>query len=187
MELDGLFSGSKWQIIELISTEPKTPEEIANSLGTTVANVSQQLKLLEFAGLVKRNKIQDKRIGKPKTMLTTDGGFGYLVFSSKSVCAKTLLQFDDFQKFMCLAWTTFRDEDRTSFEDFVFKNRSVLKNIVCVETMTRSSDQVRVYLKDIPVLPKSRYGSLDFIFFKIESRKTESKKSDYPFKVIFER
>jgi DNA-binding Lrp family transcriptional regulator len=48
------IAGSKWQILKILSKNPQTPKQLADKLGTTIANVSQQLKLLEAYGFLKK-------------------------------------------------------------------------------------------------------------------------------------
>lgn len=57
--------GTKWNILEIISTKPSYPKKIADELGTTIANISQQLKLLEAYGYVKSQRV-DKGVGSRK-------------------------------------------------------------------------------------------------------------------------
>ena len=50
------ITGIKWDIIEQLSKKTLSPKELADNLNTTIANVSQQLKLLEAYGYVKKKK-----------------------------------------------------------------------------------------------------------------------------------
>lgn len=53
METEQLFSGSKFAIINEISMGPKSASDIAKKLGTSIANIDQQLKLLEAYNIIK--------------------------------------------------------------------------------------------------------------------------------------
>ena len=53
MEIESLFSSTRWEILELLSKEKLSPIELSLKINTTSANISQQLRLLELAGLVK--------------------------------------------------------------------------------------------------------------------------------------
>lgn len=50
------IAGSKWQILKILSKNPQTPKQLAEKLGTTIANMSQQLKLLEAYGFLKKTR-----------------------------------------------------------------------------------------------------------------------------------
>ncbi|MGV8168579.1 MAG: MarR family transcriptional regulator [Candidatus Nanoarchaeia archaeon] len=78
------IAGSKWQILKILSKYPQTPKQLAEKLGTTVANMSQQLKLLEAYGYLKKTradkgpegrKTRDLRVlyslVRGKTLITT--------------------------------------------------------------------------------------------------------------------
>ncbi|MFH1290666.1 MAG: winged helix-turn-helix domain-containing protein [Nanoarchaeota archaeon] len=68
MNFDEFFSSSKWQILEMIAREPASPIQIAKKIGTSVAYVSQQLKLLEAAGIVIKKRTGAAEKGKPRTI-----------------------------------------------------------------------------------------------------------------------
>jgi DNA-binding Lrp family transcriptional regulator len=61
------IAGSKWLILKILSKNPQTPKQLAEKLGTTIANMSQQLKLLEAYGFLKKvraDKGPNSRKGK---------------------------------------------------------------------------------------------------------------------------
>lgn len=60
------IAGSKWQILKILSKYPQTPKQLAERLGTTIANMSQQLKLLEAYGFLKKARA-DKGPNSRKT------------------------------------------------------------------------------------------------------------------------
>ena len=68
MEIEGLFSSGKWNLIELLAQEELSPLQLSEKIGTSVANVSQQLKLLELVGLVQTRKLPNRERGKPRTL-----------------------------------------------------------------------------------------------------------------------
>ena len=90
MELDGLFTSTKWEILSLIAREPRNPLMLAEQLGTSIANVSQQLRLLEVAGLVRKEKVSNRERGKPRTVYSLAGDLFYMVILSKDRQEKRL-------------------------------------------------------------------------------------------------
>ena len=66
MDLETLLTNTKWEIIELLSKESLSPLELSKKLNTTIANISQQLRLLETANLIKKQKTrsEERRVGK---------------------------------------------------------------------------------------------------------------------------
>jgi predicted transcriptional regulator len=67
-QMDALLTASKWEILSILSVNPSAPLEIAKTLQTSIANVSQQLRLLEAAGLIVRKKIPNSQAGKPRAL-----------------------------------------------------------------------------------------------------------------------
>jgi predicted transcriptional regulator len=66
MEFDDFLTQPKWQILELIATSPTSPVKISEDIGTSVAYVSQQLKLLEAAKIIKKERTKAFGKGKPR-------------------------------------------------------------------------------------------------------------------------
>ena len=55
-----MFTEQKWNILQCLSKDKFSPIQLAEKLNTTMANISQQLRLLEAANLVKKEKISLK-------------------------------------------------------------------------------------------------------------------------------
>jgi len=66
MEFDTFLTEPKWQILELIATNPTSPVKISEKIGTSVAYVSQQLKLLEAARIITKKRTKATKRGKPR-------------------------------------------------------------------------------------------------------------------------
>lgn len=59
---DSQITGTKWEILKELSLHPLSPKQLAENMNTTIANMSQQLKLLEAYGYVKSKRV-DKGVG----------------------------------------------------------------------------------------------------------------------------
>lgn len=55
-----LLSGSRWELLEALAKKPSSTSELAVGIGTSQANVSQQLRQLEIAGIVTKQRTQRK-------------------------------------------------------------------------------------------------------------------------------
>lgn len=60
------IQGVKWLIIKELAVGSRTPKELAQKLSTTIANVSQQLKLLEAFGYVNKKRTDAGPGGRKK-------------------------------------------------------------------------------------------------------------------------
>ncbi|MFH1399952.1 MAG: hypothetical protein ABIH41_00385 [Nanoarchaeota archaeon] len=61
-----IMTQKKWDLIGMIAQGPKTPAELAEMHGSTMTNVLQQLKIPEALGYIKKERIVEKRRGKPR-------------------------------------------------------------------------------------------------------------------------
>ena len=75
MELDSFLASPRWEILSLISERPSSPIELAEKTKTTVSFVSQQLKLLEAAQIVKKTKTGAFEKGKPRNLFSISQDF----------------------------------------------------------------------------------------------------------------
>ena len=91
MEIEGLFSSGKWNLIELLAQEELSPLQLSEKIGTSVANVSQQLKLLELVGLVQTRKLPNRERGKPRTLYSIAQDNIMVICALKNFAKKHLL------------------------------------------------------------------------------------------------
>ncbi len=66
MDYESILTGSRWEMLKSLTEGPKTATEIAESINTSLPNVSQQIKLLEAYGIVEHRKKPREKPGKPK-------------------------------------------------------------------------------------------------------------------------
>jgi len=100
METESLFSSTRWEILRALSSSKMSPMELADLLKTTPANISQQLRLLELAGLVKSEKTSNIDKGKPRILYSIAGDSAYIILASPFFTDKKLIALTSFQKFM---------------------------------------------------------------------------------------
>jgi predicted transcriptional regulator len=104
MELETLFTISKWEILTYLSKGKYSPLELSKKINTSIANVSQQLRLLEFAGLVHKEKVSQREAGKPRTLYFLANDFSHLVLVSKNYADKRLLPLTDHHRMLMRIW-----------------------------------------------------------------------------------
>ena len=93
-----MFTEQKWNILKSLSEGKFSPLQLAQRSNTTIANISQQLRLLEAAELVKKEKIQNREKGKPRTLFSLSHDYAYLVSTMKDFAKKRLLELSDYHK-----------------------------------------------------------------------------------------
>ena len=94
MEIELFFSNSKWEILSELSKNPKSPLELANIFKTSVANISQQLRLMEAAGVISKTKLSNFEKGKPRTHYNIKEDILYFVRLGKNISSKQVLKKD---------------------------------------------------------------------------------------------
>ena len=104
MDIETLLTGSKWAIIELLAKTPSSPTELAKKLNTTIANTSQQLRLLQAAGLIKKKRTSEVKPGKPRMLFSLSDDFCFMIIISKGFAKKKLIRLDAKKKTILEAW-----------------------------------------------------------------------------------
>jgi predicted transcriptional regulator len=82
MEQETLYTSSKWDILKALELGSKSPIDLAKEANTSLANVSQQLRLLELAGIVKSERIPNRDKGQPRILYSLSGNNSYILITS---------------------------------------------------------------------------------------------------------
>jgi DNA-binding HxlR family transcriptional regulator len=104
METETLFTTTKWRILQIIAKQPSAPLEIANALGTTTANISQQLRLLEAAGLVAKTRVSNSEAGMPRALFSLTRNFAQLNVVTNGLAKKKLISLSPLQVAISRVW-----------------------------------------------------------------------------------
>ncbi len=97
MEPEQLFTGSKWELLEQLAKRPQSTSELAKKLRTSQANVSQQLRQLELAGIVSRERTERKNVHYQYTIAEP---FLYVVTVGPRTAQKKTFHNDRYQRFL---------------------------------------------------------------------------------------
>ena len=104
MEQETLFTASKWDILKILSSGSKSPLQLAKLSNTSVANISQQLRLLEMAGLVQSKRISNRDKGQPRLLYSLAGNHSFLIASTQDFVDKKFLKLSDYNKVILKIW-----------------------------------------------------------------------------------
>lgn len=91
MNFDSFLSAPRWEILQILAQNPSSPLELAAKLGTTVAYMSQQLKLLDAAALITKTKTGATEKGKPRSVYSLSHDFSYLVVLYPFLASRRLI------------------------------------------------------------------------------------------------
>lgn len=119
MEL--LFTEQKWNILKNLSEQCYSPLQLAEKSNTTIANISQQLRLLEAASLVKKEKIPNREKGKPRTLFSLRKDYAYLISTMDGFAEKKLIELDSFHAYLLRIFYVTDPEDHYFLLKFTSK------------------------------------------------------------------
>ena len=143
MEIESLFSSTRWEIIQNLSRIKLSPMELAEKLHTTAANVSQQLRLLELAGLVKSEKTQNNEKGKPRIIYSLTGDSSFLILALPGFTDKKLLTLTPYNKFILKSMFA-QSEHHQLIGEVYFSLKDQLNNIKVIAA--HSARDLTLYL-----------------------------------------
>lgn len=144
MELEGLFTSSKWMILEEISRESQSPLQLAEKLNTSIANISQQLRLLEVAGIVTRKRLPQRARGKPRVIFSINGDLGYLICAADGFAEKKLLNLNEDHIFILRVWFI---DDKSLHEELEKLYWRLKPHLGSVQAVATNGSELFVYVK----------------------------------------
>ncbi len=169
MELDSFLASPRWEILQLISAQPSSPIEIAAKLNTTVSYISQQMKLLEAAGLVKKEKTGAVERGKPRTIFSIAKELVYLTPLSNTFSTKKALYLTDYHKLVLKIWFTSNNSLHEPLHKLLIKIEKYFPKIDFI-----GIDSSKYPVKLIFIVNEKSFKVADFIDEKIFSTDTLS-------------
>ncbi len=104
MELETLFTASKWEILQHLAEQALSPLQLAERSSTSLANISQQLRLLEMAGLVTSERVPNRDKGQPRVLYRLAADQGYFIATANDFTEKKLCQLSDYNKIVLRIW-----------------------------------------------------------------------------------
>src|SRR3989344_185720 len=104
MDTEILFTEQKWNILSLLSKERLSPLQLSKKSNTTMANISQQLRLLEASSLVGKTKIPNRDKGKPRTLFHLTKDFAYMINVNGGFAGKKMIELDQHHKSIMSIW-----------------------------------------------------------------------------------
>lgn len=129
MELETMFVEQKWNILRELSYDERSPLQLSETLGTSMANISQQLRLLEAAKLVEKRKIKNRDKGKPRSLFSLTGDFGYLIAASKNFAQKQLVPLRGSRRAIMQIWFVENEELHEPLQQLYWSLYAEIKSI----------------------------------------------------------
>ncbi len=166
MELDSFLASPRWEILRIISERPSSPIEIAEKTKTTVSFVSQQLKLLEAAQIVHKEKTGAFEKGKPRNLFSISKDVFYLIVLTNGFGDKRTLQLDSYQKSILRIWFLENKFLQAFLEELLYRIKSSFNLIDAIFIdLTKISPSIIIFLDD-----KKTQQVIDAFFKKSEEK-----------------
>ena len=145
MDYNTFFSNSKWEILQEISKNSKSPIELSKILKTSVPNVSQQLRLMEAMNLVDKKKIINYKKGKPRTKYHIKHDFTYFIRLGKNIAEKQYIKHDSYLTYIFNVISIFQKRDQIFCLKMFFDNIDLL-NESSIGVMKNSEENIELFI-----------------------------------------
>ena len=145
MNSDLFFSSPRWKILEVLTTTPSSPLEISHKVNTSVAYVSQQLKLLEAAKFIERQKTGSSEKGMPRSLYSISNEVLYLTALVRGHPSKKLLYLTNYHKLILKIWLLENSDLHYFVERLYWKIEGYLPDVRAI-FIDNSSNKPLIYL-----------------------------------------
>ncbi len=166
MELDSFLASPRWEILKIISDKPSSPIEIAEKTKTTVSFVSQQLKLLEAAQIVSKEKTGAFEKGKPRNLFSISKDILYFTILTKGFGDKRSLNLEEYQKALLKTWLLNNKSIQSFLEDLLFKIKDDFNEIHAILIDEKKANPSLVIFVD----DKKLQQTIEFMFKKYNEK-----------------
>ena len=147
MDHETLFTATKWDILKALEGGPQSPIELAKQLNSSLANVSQQLRLLEMAGVVSSKRISNRAKDKPRILYSLSGNMSYMIATTGSFVDKKVLQLSDYNKIIMRIWFLEKPELRYVLEKAFWKIEDHFDKITFLALNIENFSPITFYYK----------------------------------------
>lgn len=156
-----LLSDNKFLILKAISLGTSNPTSIAEITNTSLSNVSQQIKILEAYGLIRKveslknsNKYktnesstqQIKTSGKPKTNYEINSNNMSFAVTSKELCVKKTISINKTIKPIISIIANTDEEDIAFLLKFYYKYEEVIAKIKAFGIVKSSKESIELFI-----------------------------------------
>jgi predicted transcriptional regulator len=176
MEVDSFLGEKRWDILKIIARSPASPMELAERLSTTVSYISQQLKLLEAAGLVGKTRTGAAEKGKPRNIYFLEDEFVHLSILSNEIAAKKKLKLNLYNKAIISIWSIDNEIFHEPYQRFFNRVLDFSKDIEEVSSkdliakLEKASDDFDVRIRYLLIKESKKNDSNILLFHGGERR-----------------
>ncbi|GIU69990.1 MAG: hypothetical protein KatS3mg002_1226 [Candidatus Woesearchaeota archaeon] len=148
MEQETLYTSSKWSILKALELGSKSPLDLAREANTSLANVSQQLRLLELAGIVKSERIPNRDKGQPRIVYSLAGNNSYILVTAPEFVEKKNLILQTYQMEIMKIWFCDDVSLQYYFEKFYWENEEKFSKLKILAFDYTDSQNIKVLVNE---------------------------------------
>jgi DNA-binding HxlR family transcriptional regulator len=141
-----IFLSNKWNILKEIAKEPQSPSDLALKTGTSLSNITQQLKLLEAYKIVKKEKSDEKNTGKPRTIYYLNGDVAYSIVLKEGKAERKAFEITENNQMFFNILFSMNPDDLMYILKFSFKYEEVLKKCKSIGFLKSTRDSIELFL-----------------------------------------
>ncbi len=141
-----IFNNNRWLILKELSRQEQSATDLAETLKTSVSNITQQLKLLEAYNIVTKKKSTEKSVGKPRINYSIKDEFVYAAMLKNGKAEKKLFKLEGFNGFLYNLIFTTGVDDSFYILKFMLKHEEILKRCKAFGFIKSSKDSVELLI-----------------------------------------
>lgn len=141
-----MLSNNRWIILKEIAEVPQSPSDLALKTGTSLSNITQQLKLLEAYRVVRKERSEEKNSGKPRTIYYLNSEFAYAVVLKNGMAERKIFFVDHGNEMFFNIFFSMSQEDVMYMLKFSFKYEEVLKKCKALGFIKSTKDSIELFV-----------------------------------------
>ncbi|GIU70375.1 MAG: hypothetical protein KatS3mg002_1611 [Candidatus Woesearchaeota archaeon] len=145
-EILEILNDTKWEILKEISKRETSATELAEKLDTSISNITQQLKILEAYEIIKRRKIKEKNIGKPRTVYSIKNEIIYAIILKNNKAEKKIFKIDAVSGLIFNTLFITGTEDAFFILKFMLKHEEILKRCKAIGFIKSTKENVELFI-----------------------------------------
>jgi DNA-binding Lrp family transcriptional regulator len=142
-----IFHKNKWDILQEIAKKPQSATELSETLGTSISNLTQQLKLLEAYGVIKKIAgKEESSVGKPRTIYSLGADMAYNIILMDKKAEIKQMATDEYGRLLINMLSCLSPEDIFYLLKFKIKYEDVFKKCKAIGVLKTTKDAIELLL-----------------------------------------
>lgn len=172
MDQETLFTSSKWEMLKVLSKGQKSPIELAKETKTSIANISQQLRMLELANIVKSERVGNRERGEPRLLYSLIGPISYLITVVPNFAEKKQITLNPYHELTLKIWFLKDESNHYYFQKYFWEIESKLEKIDAIISKNEYG-KIKLLIISDDAETRKELKSKEIKKSKSESRKIE--------------